>query len=374
MKNSLFKKGTILVIIILFIGASIIPLTSSKSVEKSTAPTLDDPTIVSIQPSTTIVGPGETFDVDIYIEPGEPIIGANVDILSFNPNLVHGNSRTYNGYFPDASFCPGIIDNLNGEFRDICELIYDDGDVSTPGTWVTISFTAQQQYGTSSLDLEGVIVSDVNGDPVPIEVNNGIVTVEPDPTIVSIQPPVTIVGKGEIFDVDVYIEPGEPIIGANFDYLYYDPDIIHGVGGSDWGYFPSPFGMWFHFDNVNGKFYDVYQLIYGPGNVSTPGTWVSLTFTAQQQYGTSLLDLEGVIVSDTTGTPVPLIVNDGIVHVAMDEDVNMDGEVHFEDLVAVSLHYGEEGDPGWIREDVNNDGIVHFMDLVQITMHYNEVW
>ena len=58
----------------------------------------------------------------------------------------------------------------------------------------------------------------------------------------------------------------------------------------------------------------------------------------------------------------------------LNEDVNMDGEVHFLDLVAVSLTYNDEGPPGWIREDVDNNGKVHFIDMVAISMHYNEEW
>ena len=58
----------------------------------------------------------------------------------------------------------------------------------------------------------------------------------------------------------------------------------------------------------------------------------------------------------------------------MNEDVDMGGKVHFMDLVAVSMKYNDEGDPGWIREDVDNGGKVHFMDLVAISIHYNEKW
>ena len=54
-------------------------------------------------------------------------------------------------------------------------------------------------------------------------------------------------------------------------------------------------------------------------------------------------------------------------------DVNMDGKVHFLDLIAVSSKYNTVGPPGWCREDVDNNGKVHFMDLVQVSMAYNTV-
>ena len=64
----------------------------------------------------------------------------------------------------------------------------------------------------------------------------------------------------------------------------------------------------------------------------------------------------------------------------MNEDVNMDGKVHFMDLVAVSSMYGQTGPGyptgghGWVRADVDNNGKVHFMDLIAISGHYGQQW
>ena len=38
-------------------------------------------------------------------------------------------------------------------------------------------------------------------------------------TIISIDPSTQTVEKGETFNISVYVNPGEPIIGASFDYL-----------------------------------------------------------------------------------------------------------------------------------------------------------
>jgi len=57
------------------------------------------------------------------------------------------------------------------------------------------------------------------------------------------------------------------------------------------------------------------------------------------------------------------------------EDVDMNGQVHFMDLVKVVLMYGDLGPhDGWVREDVDNNGQVHFMDLVAIVLRYGEYW
>jgi len=45
-----------------------------------------------------------------------------------------------------------------------------------------------------------------------------------------------------------------------------------------------------------------------------------------------------------------------------DYDINKDGIVNQEDVELVMQHYGETGEPGWIREDVNKDGIINVLD------------
>ena len=55
-------------------------------------------------------------------------------------------------------------------------------------------------------------------------------------------------------------------------------------------------------------------------------------------------------------------------------DVNMDGLQNILDLIAVSNHYDETGDAGWIREDVDNNGIIQIYDFVLISNNYGEVW
>jgi len=195
-------------------------------------------------------------------------------------------------------------------------------------------------------------------------------------TILSIQPSTINVEKGETFEIDIFITPGEPIIGIHVNCLYFDPNLVHGNNVFFYAIMGNPFACTYDYpiDNINGEIRNMNEITVGPGSITLPATWATIEFTAQQEFGTSDLELTGVIISGWDGNPAPVIVNDGIVNIPMDEDVNMDHVVHFMDLMAVSLHYNEEGDPGWIREDVNNDGVVHFMDLVQITTHYNEVW
>jgi hypothetical protein len=196
--------------------------------DKTVTATFKEHTIVSILPSAQIVSKGETFDVSVYVEPGEPITGITLGKLSFNATLIHANSVILEGFFDPYSttFSNGTINNINGEIIDIYEATSPINNVSTDGYFCNISFTAQQEFGTSELDLDGVILSDEGGSPVPLIVNNGSVIIPEIISVISILPSTQIVNKGETFDVSVYVEPSEPIIGIKFNKLYFNQTLI----------------------------------------------------------------------------------------------------------------------------------------------------
>jgi hypothetical protein len=59
-----------------------------------------------------------------------------------------------------------------------------------------------------------------------------------------------------------------------------------------------------------------------------------------------------------------------IYHTTPNYDVVMDGDVDLLDLVAVAMHYQENGPEGWIREDVDNEGEVNILDLLLVGNYY----
>ena len=139
-------------------------------------------TIVSISPSTQTVPLGQTFTIDITIDPDVAIAGAQFD-LSFDPSLVRANSVTEGNLLKQGGastyFSRGTIDNAAGKITGVAGVIITPGQtVSSPGVFATIQMTAKSVEGTSPLDLLNVIVGDINGNPVPIAVNNGSVTVD----------------------------------------------------------------------------------------------------------------------------------------------------------------------------------------------------
>jgi len=141
-----------------------------------------DPTNVSIDPSSQTVGPGDSFTVDIYVEPGEPIMGVAF-WLSFDPSLIHADSVTEGDLFDpyNTIFNPGSIDNVAGVISNVWGIIWESGSnptVSDPGVFCTISFTAQSSTGTSVLGLDNVQATNATGEYTTINVYNGSVTIQ----------------------------------------------------------------------------------------------------------------------------------------------------------------------------------------------------
>jgi hypothetical protein len=133
---------------------------------------------VSINPLSQTVSSEETFSVEVYCAPDHPIKSFEFE-LSFDASLLEAISVTegdiFNGYA--TFFNPGTIDNTAGNINGVFNLIMGSGNVSDPGTFVTILFIAKINTGTSILNLLNVGVTDETG-YVSISVDDGAVIVE----------------------------------------------------------------------------------------------------------------------------------------------------------------------------------------------------
>jgi phosphate transport system substrate-binding protein len=49
-----------------------------------------------------------------------------------------------------------------------------------------------------------------------------------------------------------------------------------------------------------------------------------------------------------------------------DFDINRDGKIDLEDIIAAGSQWNETGDPGWIQADVNYDGMINILDMAMI--------
>jgi len=253
------RKGLVIAIIVLLVGAGVIPSISGDietdrketNGEKGTAvignpismdsiigieenvPIFDgDITVVSIQPPAQEVEKGEEFTAGIYVEPSEPITDVGIDIIYFDPTLIQADRvdavwdlfdwLPVPGGQPPG-FDPGIIDNINGK---ISYIIGGWGVASDPGYFCNITFTAQQKPGTSPLDIQNVLIRNINHDLLPSTVIDGEVTVGKEPvTIHEFVPPVPNGENGwYVSDVIIILEATDEQSGVEFTYYKLDTD------------------------------------------------------------------------------------------------------------------------------------------------------
>ncbi|MFW6121473.1 MAG: PKD domain-containing protein [Petrotogales bacterium] len=135
-------------------------------------------TMVSVNPSSQTISGGNTFNVNVSCVPSQPIKAFEFRLV-FDSSLLKVNSVTEGDIFDGYTtfFNNGTIDNSAGNIVDIYGLIVGSGNVSDPGTLVTISFTAKDKSGTSSLDINGVGITDETG-YISVAVSDGSVAVK----------------------------------------------------------------------------------------------------------------------------------------------------------------------------------------------------
>ncbi len=142
-------------------------------------------TTIAISPASQSVGVGDTFTVDVYVDPDQPIRGVQCS-LTFNSSLLQAEQVTEGDIFSGYTtfFIGGNIHNASGEIRGIANMIFGDGNTSTEGTFATITFEAIAA-GTATIafnmsDDNTVIVT---GDSQTVEPapSDGTVTVTEEP-------------------------------------------------------------------------------------------------------------------------------------------------------------------------------------------------
>jgi len=270
MKNDLFRKGLVYAIVVLFIGIAIIP-----SIHAEVSKT----NFVQKKTDNSEFG---------YLR----LFGENLDDDSHNVSV--GISIPYYFYL-----LPGCHYETNWEE------VYSGVDV-----WYSILWYCDE-CNTEHGWIGFVYVQP--GEYKEIECN--IYLCDEDTTIVSIQPLTQTVEKGEAFDVEVYIEPGEPVCAVEIFKVYYDKDVITATGVTYEGFFDPYATMRMPPDlSVPGVISGIAEFTLGAETVTDPNVFCTISFTADN-LGTSAIDLEEVQVLRPDGSEVPITVNDGSVTV-----------------------------------------------------------
>lgn len=135
---------------------------------------------VSLTPAAQAVLPGQTMTVEVVIDPaGTPTSGAQLN-LYFNPAVVSLSTVTEGGFFKQGGlstyFSAGTVNNAAGTLKNLFCVILGPYNVTTPGTFVTFTLTAQGA-GFSDLTLGNVILASPEGTAIPFDQFNGNATV-----------------------------------------------------------------------------------------------------------------------------------------------------------------------------------------------------
>ena len=137
-------------------------------------------TSVSIIPQETFISPGDTFTLDIYVNPLEAISGVETDI-TFNPDLLTAIAVHEGDIFTDFNtyFNNGTIDNVNGAIEGIWGVIANVGGGSTalPGTFAQITFTTKMAQGSTPITISHALVGTPEATSIPLNIRHGTVTI-----------------------------------------------------------------------------------------------------------------------------------------------------------------------------------------------------
>jgi len=287
----------------------------------------DGVTIVSVIPQNQTVFEGETFTVNITVDPAEAIAGVQFD-LTFDPSLITVEEVTYGGIFgSNYYFRNGTIDNDNGTIEGVAgSMTPVDGGITSQGTFATVEFTAKGIGGISAIsdiELSKVKVADPDVIPVAVAIENGSVEVEKEHTTAEVVPSKESVSQNEIFTVNVDITPSEGVAGVGFDFEF-DPVLVQAIAVVQGDFFEGHNTYFVNgtIDNDNGTIEGVSAVITEQsGNVTSKGTFATIIFISNRVNGISPLDLSSIRIWDTEAQPILSESENGSIEVSVDYTV-----------------------------------------------------
>ena len=145
---------------------------------------------IIVSPSGKIINQGQTFNLNVSIDPlGAAISGAQLN-LAYNKSILNVNSITEGNLFKqngaNTFFNGGTINNANGTVENIFGVILGPYNISSSGTFISLNLTATGQPGSTGIDLSNIIISSPDGIAVPFDVINGSIIVNSPPVLSAI--------------------------------------------------------------------------------------------------------------------------------------------------------------------------------------------
>ena len=191
--------------------------------------------------------------------------------------------------------------------------------------------------------------------------------------IIYVSPGYQFIHQGETFNVLISCIPVEPVKSYEFK-LLYDPDILTANSVMEGDFF-SGYTTFFQPGIIgNGTIINIYDLIIGQGNVTTPGAFVIISFTAKNITGVSPILLYNPGITNETQY-LPLSAINGGVQVYGDRypwDINGDNQTNYQDISSLVSHYYDSFTPGEYPWDVVIDGTVNYLDISAVVNHYGQ--
>jgi len=186
-------------------------------------------------------------------------------------------------------------------------------------------------------------------------------------TMINIDIPIENYHKGDNITIDINCTPSSPIKAwetkISFDENKLIPLIVN--EGTIFDGYETFYNAG---DIKTGCIENMYNLILGKGNTTTPGSLVRITFLAIE-CGETTINLYDTGITNETQY-LPYTTSNSTIFIYSSYDINCDKTVNLQDLILTANHYGETGTPGWIPEDTNHDGKIKILDLVLIVFHW----
>lgn len=137
------------------------------------------PAVVSVSPSSIAASQGDTFTIEIMVDPkGGEIYGAQYD-LYFDNILLNASSQIKGTFLsPDGTDTIEVINKINNSIGKVeyGEARIGESGITNSGVLASISFEVTGTSGRGDLKLDDVILSDPNMNEIETEINSGTCT------------------------------------------------------------------------------------------------------------------------------------------------------------------------------------------------------
>jgi len=340
---------------------------------------------VTIDPaSTTGLSRGNSFSVNVSVDPDGKGLSSGEIRLSFNTSVLEVTSLTKGDILGTRAIDPGS--NYNNTAGTVITNYARVGITTPPtpeGTWATLVFRVKSgaPVGPTNIVITKANLADENfAELTGITTTNGTAIVTTVPKVTIVPATTTGVSSGSSFSVNVSVDPDGSGLSSGDIRLSFNTSILEVTSltkGDILGTNAIDPGS--NYNNTAGTVTTNYARVGVTTPPTSAGTWAKVVFkvksgaplgnttigiTKANLADENFAELTGIIITNGTATVINKPTG----------DINGDGIVNYKDLGLLGASYGLKlGDAGFNpNADLNNDGIVNYKDLGILGSHYGE--